>query len=446
MRKRIHRQLVGIAVLAIVATLLLVSVVFYNLYRKQVMDDLKSYTVILRIIEESNKTELKDFAPKKNDVRITLIDPNGEVRFDSSIETKELDNHSSRPEFIQAVENGSGEVTRHSTTLDKNNFYYAIRLENGSVLRVAKEVDSIWSVFKSVTPIIIVIVVILFLICMILAKILTKSLVVPIERLAENIDDYSGVSIYKELVPFVNTIQQQHDDILKNAIMRQEFTANVSHELKTPLTSILGYAELIENGMTSNEDTIRFAKEIHRSSNRLLTLINDIIRLSELDYADMKVIFDKVNLYQVAKSCVDGLQVNAHNQNVSITLEGNNCYVTANKDMMEEVIYNLCDNAIRYNNKGGKVFVSVYKVKNRVVLSIKDTGIGISKEHQQRVFERFYRVDRSRSKLTGGTGLGLAIVKHIVAQHKAEMVLESEVGKGTEIKVIFPEREIMEDL
>ena len=254
-------------------------------------------------------------------------------------------------------------------------------------------------------------------------------------------------------MPFVNTIRKQHDDILKNATMRQEFTANVSHELKTPLTSISGYSELIESGMATDQDVTRFAGEIHKNSKRLLTLINDIIRLSELDSTSEDENYEDIDLYDIAETCVDMLKINAENNDVTINLSGSHQVVHANRQMMEELVYNLCDNAIRYNKAGGRVDVKVDREKiddnkkdqtgqeisyDAVVLQVRDTGIGISEEHQGRIFERFYRVDKSRSKLTGGTGLGLAIVKHIVAKHpSAHIELDSTLGEGTDIRVVF---------
>ena len=220
--------------------------------------------------------------------------------------------------------------------------------------------------------------------------------------------------------------------------MRQEFSANVSHELKTPLMSISGYAELIEHGM-SGENTERFASEIHKNAARLLTLINDIIQLSQLDGGKKDVEYRDLDLFPLARECVDMLQMNAQKQNVTIRVQGGEAPVFADKQLMEELIYNLCDNAIRYNKKDGTVTVTTGIENGHTFLSVKDTGIGISAEHQERVFERFYRVDKSRSKATGGTGLGLAIVKHIVAQHGAKLTLESEQGKGTEICVEFSE-------
>ena len=199
--------------------------------------------------------------------------------------------------------------------------------------------------------------------------------------------------------------------------------------------------------MATEEDMVRFAGEIHKNANRLLTLINDIIQLSELDTNAREVVYENVNLYELAQTCVEMLQMNAGKHGIELTMAGENggnkykenvCVVKANKQMIEEVLYNLCDNAIRYNNEGGYVKVSVYPDNSEVVLTVEDSGIGIPKEHQERIFERFYRVDKSRSKSTGGTGLGLAIVKHIVAQHDAVMELDSDLGKGTRIIIRFP--------
>ena len=280
--------------------------------------------------------------------------------------------------------------------------------------------------------------VLLFFFCILMANYFTKNLVAPIEQMAENLSEPGTQAAYKELVPFMNKIRQQHEDILKSSQVRQEFTANVSHELKTPLTAISGYAELIEHGM-SGENTERFASEIHKNAARLLTLINDIIQLSQLDGGKKDVEYRDLDLFPLARECVDMLQMNAQKQNVTIRVQGGEAPVFADKQLMEELIYNLCDNAIRYNKKDGTVTVTTGIENGHTFLSVKDTGIGISAEHQERVFERFYRVDKSRSKATGGTGLGLAIVKHIVAQHGAKLTLESEQSKGTEIRVEFSE-------
>ena len=218
---------------------------------------------------------------------------------------------------------------------------------------------------------------------------------------------------------------------------QKQFVADASHELKTPLTAISGYAELIASGMTGGEDTAHFANEIHKSAERLQALINDIIKLSELDDSDLKLEFETVDLHDLGEQCIHSMQMQADKNEVTLHLEGASVPINGNKTLLEELLFNLCSNAVRYNKKGGSVTIVTTIENTRPVLIVKDTGIGIPKEQQERVFERFYRVDKSRSKSTGGTGLGLAIVKHIVAQHDAQMTLTSEVGVGTEIKIVF---------
>ena len=278
-----------------------------------------------------------------------------------------------------------------------------------------------------------------------LAWLLSTILVKPLARVTKAIEDLTDGMLDEEISVPDYTETELITDAFNKMVnrmkildeSRQEFVSNVSHELKTPLTSISGYAELIETGMASEQDTVRFAHGIHNSANRLLTLINDIIRLSELDGTEEEADTELLNLHEMAQNCVEMLKMSAEKHKVTIALNGTECYVTANRQMMEELLYNLCDNAIRYNNPGGSVDVQTYAREGHTYLVVKDTGIGISKEHQERIFERFYRVDKSRSKSTGGTGLGLAIVKHIIAKSHAELELESEPGKGTTIRVIF---------
>lgn len=241
---------------------------------------------------------------------------------------------------------------------------------------------------------------------------------------------------YRELVPFASMIRKQHTDILSAAKARQDFSANVSHELKTPLTAISGYAELIEAGMVDEEKQKHFIQEIRKNAQRLLSLINDIIRLSELDRTDSQSTFDKFDLNEIVLECMEALDVNAKNRQVTLEYTGEKCNICGSKEMMRELTDNLVQNAIRYNKPNGSVWVEVHG-GDQPRLVVKDNGIGIPADEQQRIFERFYRVDKSRSKATGGTGLGLAIVKHIVEIHDAKLSLESELGQGTTITVNF---------
>lgn len=443
MKRKINRLFVMISVLAILLTTVLITVVYYNLFRNQVTSDIRDCVVLLEEYADASQLERLGEALSGQELRVTLIDSQGKVLFDNEVDKGELENHLNRPEIEEALEYGEGQAVRNSDTLSRDTFYYAVRLENGEVLRVSKDAGSIYNMFGSVLPAIIWIMAALLLLSLGMAHFLTEKLIAPIERLAENMEENVESGGYEELSPFIATIQKQHQDLVKNARLRQEFTANVSHELKTPLTAISGYAELIETGMASEEDVTRFARGIHSSANRLLTLINDIIRLSELDSGDVETPFEDINLYELADTCVEMLAMNAEKQRVSIAMSGEECHISGNRQMVEELLYNLCDNAIRYNNEGGSVEVDVRAAHDRetgedkVILTVRDTGIGIPKEHQERIFERFYRVDKSRSKSGGGTGLGLAIVKHIVAKHGAGLELKSEAGGGTEIKISF---------
>ena len=437
MKRKINKMLVLIATLAIFLTMLLITIVYYDLFRRQVMEDLHSYAMLLKDYTNTEEIQCISVQSEEENLRVTLIDTDGQVKYDSEADKQKMENHSQRPEIVEALEKGEGQAVRNSQTLSQNTFYYAVQLQDGSVLRVSKDAKSIYSIFAKALPSLLVIFAILVVMCLVMAHFLTGKLITPIERLAENMDEQEETADYEELTPFIKMIKKQHQDIMKNAKLRQEFTANVSHELKTPLTSISGYAELIETGMASEADVVHFAHGIHNSANRLLTLINDIIRLSELDSAEQEVSFERLNLYDLARTCVEMLSMSAGKHDVDISIHGGECYIDGNKQMIEELLYNLCDNAIRYNNAGGSVEVETYFRDGHSHLVVRDTGIGIPKEHQERIFERFYRVDKSRSKSTGGTGLGLAIVKHIIARHNAELELESELGKGTTIRVIF---------
>lgn len=437
MKKKISIQMMAITTLAILSTVILVIFAFYELFENQILDDLKTYAHMLQAEGALDKDKLERYRAGEDNLRVTLIDRDGEVIYDSEFGNQKLDNHGDRPEFVEALKDGEASIIRDSDTIQKSSFYFAVRLDSGNVLRLAREADSVFSVLLSIAPIILGIVVCLWILCAVLSKLLTDSLMKPIEQMANELDHLENVESYDELIPFIRLIQKQHEDIVKSVTMRQDFTANVSHELKTPLTAISGYSELIENGMAAEGDVQRFAAEIHHSANRLLTLINDTIRLSELDSVETTDHIEEVNLYAIADTCVNMLKISAENHDVSLSVSGKQVTVMADKQMMEELVYNLCDNAIRYNNPGGYVLVTVGESGKEKYLRVKDTGIGIAKEHQERIFERFYRVDKSRSKSTGGTGLGLAIVKHIVAKCNARVSLESEPGKGTEITVYF---------
>ena len=437
MRKKINTELVLIAAVAIILTSIFATFTYYRIFQTEVFGSLRTCAHVLAESIPDENSDLGDYPVVDEDLRITLIDEEGTVLMDTNADIGGMGNHGERPEIKQAFFEGEGRDVRRSETLERSTFYYAMRLKDGNILRVAKETGSIYSMFLDAIPSLMLIAVILFAFCALLAHFLTKSFIAPIEKVAKNLDGQVDVGSYKELTPFLETIQEQHQNILKSAKMRQDFTANVTHELKTPLTSISGYAELIESGMTGEKETRRFAKEIHRNAKRLIRLINDILQLSELDTRETALETEQLNLYGMAATCVEMLKINAEPNQVKLSVKGKSAWIEGNRSMIEELLYNLCSNAIRYNKPNGTVEVSVNETEEGVMLQVADTGIGIPEKHQERIFERFYRVDKSRSKERGGTGLGLAIVKHIVAEHGAKISLESEEGVGTTISVLF---------
>lgn len=440
MKRKINTRLVLIAILAVLASTISTTIVYYNLFQRQIRNDL---SVSAKLLKDTHYFENSDINPDNIDLstdiselRVTWVDTDGTVLYDNDASTTVLGNHSDRPEIQEAFENGVGECVRRSDTMNKNTFYYAVLLDNKTVLRVSTEAGSIWSVFLAVSPMIMLIVIIIVVVCIALSHMLTRQLIAPIEKMAQNMEDASMEPPYKELVPFASMIRKQHTDILSAAKARQDFSANVSHELKTPLTAISGYAELIEAGMVDEEKQKHFILEIRKNAQRLLSLINDIIRLSELDRTDSQSAFEKFDLNEIVSECMEALDVNAKNRQVTLEYTGEKCNICGSKEMMRELTDNLVQNAIRYNKPYGSVWVEVHG-GDQPRLVVKDNGIGIPADEQQRIFERFYRVDKSRSKATGGTGLGLAIVKHIVEIHDAKLSLESELGQGTTITVYF---------
>lgn len=437
MKRKINIQFIALTLIAILLTMCIMTGIFYHLFQKQVMEELKLEAEVLRNADAFSKdnTEFEDFLSTK--LRITWISQDGTVLFDNDANIGTMENHLNRPEVEEALQNGEGNAIRKSSTMNASTYYYALRLEDGTLIRVAKEAGNIFSMMESAVPVVFLFMLIMTFICILVSSLVTRKIMEPINYLGTHLDDCGKVSVYKELVPFVDTIRSQHENILEAAKVRQDFTANVSHELKTPLTAISGYAELIENEMADPEKNIEFAKEIRQNATRLLALINDIINLSELDRMEGNVKMEPVDLFELALECTKTLSVNAAKKSLHFSCLGEKCMVRGNRDLLSELIINLCENAIRYNKKNGSVSMEIGEEDGKPVLVVKDTGIGIPKEHQERIFERFYRVDKSRSKQTGGTGLGLAIVKHIVAIHDAKIELTSEEEVGTTVKVVF---------
>lgn len=441
MKQKINLRLAIVAVIAVIATTVGVTFVYYNLFQTRVRNDLHTTAGLLADtgLLQSSSDDVGNALAKLNsdNIRITWISSDGSVLYDNDTKVQGLPNHLDRPEIQQALSEGSGESVRKSDTLKMDTYNYALKLDDGTILRVSTQARSISNVFMTVAPLILIIIAAVLALCILLGHLLTIQLLRPINIMAENVDGAVDSSIYCELEPFAQRIRSQHEKILEAAIIRQDFTANVTHELKTPLTAISGYAELIENHMIDAKQESHIAQQIRQNANRLLSLINDIIKLSELDHQELPRKFEKVNLFSLADACCQELSINAQQQAVSLSCEGEETFISGDKELLKELLENLIQNAIRYNHRDGWVKVNVAQEKGHVILKVSDNGIGIPKDKQSRVFERFYRVDKGRSRETGGTGLGLAIVKHIAEIHNAEIVLDSDIGMGTAISVQF---------
>jgi hypothetical protein len=547
--KKLLKNFSVIAVVSILLTAVFSTAAFWFVFSDEQEAEVRQYTdKIISVYNSDSEIDLSKYYGI-GDFRVTLIKSDGSVVSDSvDTDVSSMPNHSDRPEFEQAIKDGNGSSHRMSETLNKITYYYAEKTADGSVIRVAKTIDSIYGIFLFVIPSILIIMIGVFVVCTILAKRSTKKIIEPIKEMADN----GNGSPYDELLPLSQKIASQQrqikrqmrrlqfekdkistlienmaegfilidvdkkvlmsnysaskllgadDDgvtdktliafsrnevlndcvdkalsgeskngdttvkgralqIITNPVysngekngaicliidvsakkkaekMRREFTANVTHELKTPLTSISGYAEIIASGLVKPDDIPNFANKIHKESGRLLSLISDIMELSQLDEKFSDEEFAPVDLAGVAAEVAEDLRSNAEKHGITITVDTKTAVINGNRNQIYELIYNLCDNAIRYNRENGSVKIITGDDNEHPFVKVADTGIGIPEKHHKRVFERFYRVDKSRSKETGGTGLGLAIVKHITERHGGEISLESS-EQGTTFTAMF---------
>lgn len=552
MQKKIFKNMCLLALVAVVLSSLLIALVYYASFDNRMKNEVREETQFVRnAVELSGEEYLQTVAGTPN--RITLIDGDGTVLYDNQAEAASMENHGDREEVREALTGGAGEATRMSGTLSEQTFYYAVKLQNGQVLRVAAETDSVFAALLSILPWIIGVALMAALVTVIFSRFLTKNIVVPINSL--DLDHPSENTAYDELAPLLSKIHRQNEviaqqirslrekqeeftsitenmsegflvldhntDILsyntsalrllgvedapadthtsalalnrsagfRSAVdgalsgtrseqllrqngrccqvmanpvwrdgevegavvvilditeqeerenLRREFTANVSHELKTPLTSISGFAEIIQNGIVKPEDIPRFAGNIYVESQRLITLVDDILNLSRLDEADVQLEREQFDLTALARDVAGRLKPAAKKNGVVITVIGDKAEINGVKSIVDEMIYNLCENAVKYNRKNGRVTLTVSQEPAGTALTVTDTGIGIPKADVDRVFERFYRVDKSHSKEIGGTGLGLSIVKHGAAFHNAKVSLNSTEGEGTTVRLVFP--------
>ncbi|MEZ4358241.1 MAG: ATP-binding protein [Eubacteriales bacterium] len=438
MKKRITTLFIAIILLSILITTVFITVIFKTSFYEQAKNNIQSNSKLIALNYNNSNGYDELTTLGLDNLRLTIISTSGNLIFDSGTDIAQADYSLNATEVKSAINTGSGESIHVSDANGYETYYYAIKLSDDNILITSIKLADLYTEYNQAVFTIIIVSLVLILLSGILSILFTKRIVQPIEAMAHNIDEIDKNIPYKELEPFVLSIKNQHLQKIENARIRQEFTANVSHELKTPLTSISGYAEMLENGMAKDEDIADFASKIHNEAGRLISLIGDIIKLSELDTPYSNTDFEIIDLFSLVENTVELLSFNAERASVNISAKGSACLVNGKRDMLEELIYNLCDNAIRYNNKDGSVTVSVFKSEGCPVLRVKDTGIGIPLELHERIFERFYRVDKSRSKETGGTGLGLAIVKHVAIHHNAKIKVVSQVGHGTQIDVIFP--------
>ena len=552
MRKKIFKNMCLLALVTILLSSLLVTIVYYANSDARMKSEVREETRFVRgAVELSGQDYLATVENTAN--RITLIDTDGTVLYDNQADPATMENHSDREEFQEASTAGAGEATRISDTIAEQTFYYAVKLQNGQVLRVAATTDSVFAAVLAVLPWILGVEVLVAVCTVLFSNFLTKKIVTPINRL--DLDHPADNEIYDELSPLLGKISRQNEviaqqmkslrekqeeftsitenmsegflvldnntDILsyntsalrllgaeavpaeshvsalalnrsagfRSAVdgalagkrseqlvrqggrccqvmanpvlrdgevegavvvilditereerenLRREFTANVSHELKTPLTSISGFAEIIKNGIVKPEDIPRFAGNIYEESQRLVTLVDDILNLSRLDEADVQLEREDFDLSSLARDVAGRLKASAKKNGVVITVIGDKAEINGVKSIVDEMVFNLVDNAVKYNKQNGRVTVTVDSSSEGTALTVTDTGIGIPQADVDRVFERFYRVDKSHSKEIGGTGLGLSIVKHGAAFHNAKVSLQSTEGEGTTVRLVFP--------
>ena len=437
LRNKIQKSMILVIVTTLLIAYAMTTVVVYRQNVGVMEREIRQEAQYIRAaIRDAGEGYLDEAASVQKETRLTLISQDGQVLYDSEhTDEATLENHKNRPEVRQAVNLGEGKDVRRSDTLEQEMFYYALRLDDGTILRVARSMDSVLRTALEVLPGMTVIAGIMLAFALALSRWQVRRLIRPINEL--KLDDPLENEIYEEITPLLRRIDEQNKEKDAIANMRKEFSANVSHELKTPLTSISGYAEIMKNGMVRPEDMKKFSERIYNEASRLITLVEDIIKLSKLDEGEIEVEKEDVDLYEMTREIVSRLAPQAQARKVRVEVTGESVIYHGIRQVLDEMIYNICENAIKYNKEGGALSVWVGSTLKGKKVIVTDTGIGIPKDQQERIFERFYRVDKSHSKETGGTGLGLSIVKHGAMIHDAQIHVESEVGKGTKMEITF---------
>ena len=436
MRARIQKTMVLILGLALLLSYGFFSFIVYyqnlSLLKSEVKQEARYIRTAVDIVGSDYLERLDNV---EVNTRVTRIGADGTVLYDSGGDERLLENHKGREEVKQALASGEGEITRMSDTRDREMYYYATMLDDGTVLRVSKNMESLAGTAFRMLPVMFLIAAVMILLTVILASWQTRRLIKPINEL--DIEHPLDNMVYEELTPLLTAMDQSNREKEEVSNMRKEFSANVSHELKTPLTSISGYAEIMKNGLVRPQDIPNFSERIYKEARRLITLVEDIIKLSKLDEESVELEKEDVELYGLCREIVSRLSPQANARRVQVSVQGEQVVYRGIRQILDEMIYNVCETAIKYNNEGGRVVVWCGKTLNGAKISVTDNGIGIPEEHLERIFERFYRVDKSHSKERGGTGLGLSIVKHGAILHGAKVQVESKVGEGTRIDILF---------
>lgn len=440
MRRAINFTLRIITIAAVLVSSILVFIVYCINFSSKEQDYVRlSMNEAVRLITDCDTEEGTDLLEKvygnSDDLRVTYIAPDGHVLYDNATEWLGLESHMNRSEVRDALEYGEGESERKSDTLGEKIYYYAVKTQEGNILRLSRSTNIVFHMILSIVPLVLLILLVVIAASFVASKYLTQYIMEPINNI--DIDNIDKAEIYDELQPFFSRIVSRGEEKERSERMRREFTANVSHELKTPLTTISGYAQMINNGMARPEDTSEFGRKIEKESDRLLTLIDDIINLSNLDESSGIENPERIDLSQITEEAICVIEKPAKERDIQIYYSKTPAFIDGNSTLLGELVYNLLDNAVKYNKDNGKITVFVGENADGVELSVKDTGIGIPEGDTERIFERFYRVDKSHSKKVGGTGLGLSIVKHVCACHDAKIVVKSKVGEGTTVYVTF---------
>ena len=445
MSKRIFNAIWIVTLAVFLASLTIIMAVLYDHLSEVERDKLRLETQLAaRGVALIGSSFFDGF--QEDDYRVTWITADGTVLYDNEADTAGMVNHLEREEIRSALDTGFGESRRYSDTLSEMQLYTAQRLPDGSVLRLSTTQATVWRLLLGLLPPVALVFVAALLLSFLLASRLSKRIVDSINSLALDAPaQYIGQREYAEIEPLLQRLDHQQaqiksdqEELEKTSLIRQEFTANVSHELKTPLHVISGYAELLESGMAAPEDVRPFAGRIRAESLRMAKLTEDILDLTKLDSGGIGMTWEHTDLYRIAQNAADSLLEEAEAKEIAVTVEGEPAELYGIPQYLYSIVYNLCDNAIKYSPPGGRVTIRTEAPDDAVRLTVSDTGIGIPPEHQDRVFERFYRVDKSHSKEVGGTGLGLSIVKHAARLHKAVIDLQSTPGEGSVFTVTFP--------